>query len=152
VIRETLSLLEHQLQKSGIQVRTDLDAELPAVHGNTGKLQQVFLNLFLNARDAMASGGVLEVRTWSEGGGVRVEVADTGHGIAPEHLHRIYDPFFTTKAARKGTGLGLSVTYGIVQEHGGSIEVSNRTSGGARFRVELPVAVSVAARVPVNAA
>ena len=62
---------------------------------------------------------------------MRVEVADTGHGIAPEHIHRIYDPFFTTKAARKGTGLGLSVTYGIIQEHGGSIEVSNRRSGGA---------------------
>ena len=152
VIRETLSLLEHQLQKSGIQVKTDLDADLPPVHGNTGKLQQVFLNLFLNARDAMASGGVLEVRTWSEGPGVRVEVADTGHGIAAEHLHRIYDPFFTTKAARKGTGLGLSVTYGIVQEHGGSIEVSNRPSGGARFRVEFPVAASAAARIPVSAA
>jgi signal transduction histidine kinase/GAF domain-containing protein len=152
VIRETLSLLEHQLQKSGIQVKTDLDTDLPPVHGNTGKLQQVFLNLFLNARDAMASGGVLEIRTWSEGPGVRVEVADTGHGIAAEHLHRIYDPFFTTKAARKGTGLGLSVTYGIVQEHGGSIEVSNRPSGGARFRVELPVSASAAARIPVNAA
>ena len=68
-----------------------------------------------------------------------MEVADTGHGIAPENLHRIYDPFFTTKAARKGTGLGLSVTYGIIQEHGGSIEVSNRRAGGARFRIELPL-------------
>ena len=74
------------------------------MHGNAGKLQQVFLNLFLNARDAMGAGGTLEVRTWAEGGGVRIEVADTGHGIAPENLHRIYDPFFTTKAARKGTG------------------------------------------------
>jgi two-component system, NtrC family, sensor kinase len=81
---------------------------------------------------------------------VKVEVSDTGHGIAPEHIHRIYDPFFTTKAARKGTGLGLSVTYGIIQEHGGSIEVSNRRSGGASFRLELPLAT--AARKPVNAA
>jgi two-component system, NtrC family, sensor kinase len=151
VIQETLSLLEHQLQKAGIQIQTDLDPDLPPVHGNVGKLQQVFLNLFLNARDAMASGGALEVRTWSEGGGAKVEVADTGHGIAAEHMHRIYDPFFTTKAARKGTGLGLSVTYGILQEHGGSIEVSNRPSGGARFRVEIPL-TPAAARVPVNAA
>src|SRR5207302_5388227 len=113
VIQETLSLLEHQLQKSGIQVKTDLETDLPPVYGNAGKLQQVFLNLFLNARDAMSAGGTLDVRTWSEGARVRVEVADSGHGIAPEHIHRIYDPFFTTKAARKGTGLGLSVTYGI---------------------------------------
>ena len=152
VIQETLSLLDHQLQKSGIQVTTDLDPGLPPVHGNTGQLQQVFLNLFLNARDAMSAGGTLEVRTWPEGSGARVEVADTGHGIAPEHLHRIYDPFFTTKAARKGTGLGLSVSYGIIQEHGGSIEVFNRRSGGASFRLALPLAVPSSARAPVNAA
>ncbi|MBS1858937.1 MAG: PAS domain S-box protein [Acidobacteria bacterium] len=152
VIQETLSLLEHQLEKSGIRIHSDLDADLPQVVGNAGKLQQVFLNLFLNARDAMNSGGTLEVRTWSDGAGVRIEVADTGHGISPEHLHRIYDPFFTTKAARKGTGLGLSVTYGIIQEHGGSIEVSNRRGGGACFRVELPAAVPGSARKPVTAA
>ncbi|HEY1340357.1 MAG TPA: ATP-binding protein, partial [Bryobacteraceae bacterium] len=152
VIQETLSLLEHQLQKSGIQLKTEFESDLPVVHGNAGKLQQVFLNLFLNARDAMTAGGALEVRTWSEGSGVKIEVADTGSGIAPEHLHRIYDPFFTTKAARKGTGLGLSVTYGIIQEHGGSIEVSNRRSGGARFRLDLPLARGAAARKPVNAA
>src|SRR5678816_1283753 len=81
-------------------------------------------------------------RSWADGLGARIEVSDTGHGIAPENLHRIYDPFFTTKAARKGTGLGLSVTYGIIQEHGGSIEVSNRRSGGACFRVELPLATA----------
>jgi len=84
--------------------------------------------------------------------GARIEVSDSGHGIAPEHLHRVYDPFFTTKAARKGTGLGLSVTYGIIQEHGGSIEVSNRRGGGACFRVELPLAVPGSARKPVTAA
>ncbi len=109
----------------------------------------MFLNLFLNARDAMGSGGVLEVRSWVEGGRVRIEVGDNGHGIAPEYVHRIYDPFFTTKAARKGTGLGLSVSYGIIQEHGGSIEVTNRPGGGALFRLELPLA---AARKPVSAA
>jgi hypothetical protein len=152
VIQETLSLLEHQLQKSGIQVKTDLDPGLPPVHGNAGQLQQVFLNLFLNARDAMQAGGTLEVRTWPEGSGARAEVADTGHGIAPENLHRIYDPFFTTKAVRKGTGLGLSVTYGIIQEHGGSIEVFNRPGGGATFRIELPLAVPGSARKPVNVA
>jgi hypothetical protein len=150
VLQETLSLIEHQLRKSGIEIHADLEPGLPGVHGNAGKLQQVFLNLFLNARDAMPAGGRLEVRTWSEAAGARVEVADTGHGIAPEHLHRLYDPFFTTKAARKGTGLGLSVTYGIIQEHGGSIEVANRRAGGARFRIELPLAMA-SARKPVTA-
>ena len=138
VIQETLSLLEHQLQKAGVELKVDLEPRLRAIHGNAGKLQQVFLNLFLNARDAMDRGGVLEVRTWGEESGARVDVSDTGSGIPAEHLHRIYDPFFTTKAARKGTGLGLAVTYGIMQEHGGSIEVSNRHAGGARFHLELP--------------
>jgi two-component system NtrC family sensor kinase len=152
VVQETLSLLEHQFTKAGIQIKTDLDPDAPLVHGNGGKLQQVFLNLFLNARDAMGTGGTLEVRSWAEGLGVRVEVSDTGHGIAPENLHRIYDPFFTTKGAKKGTGLGLSVTYGIIQEHGGSIEVFNRRGGGATFRVEFPLAVPGSARKPVTAA
>src|SRR5579883_437004 len=151
VIQETLSLLDHQLQKSHIQVKTEL-ADLPAVNGNAGKLQQVFLNLFLNARDAMPEGGTLEVRTWAEDSTAKIEVADTGSGIAPEHLNRIYDPFFTTKAARKGTGLGLSVTYGIIQEHGGSIEVSNRRSGGARFRLDLPLVRAGVRKQPVTAA
>jgi signal transduction histidine kinase len=152
VVQETLSLLEHQFTKAGIQIHTHLDPDLPLVHGNGGKLQQVFLNLFLNARDAMGTDGTLEVRSWVEGVGARVEVSDTGHGIAPENLHRIYDPFFTTKGAKKGTGLGLSVTYGIIQEHGGSIEVSNRRGGGATFRVELPLAVPGSLRKPVTAA
>jgi two-component system, NtrC family, sensor kinase len=155
VIQETASLLEHQMQKAGIAVRLDLAADLPAVHGNAGKLQQVFLNLFINARDAMPGGGALEVRSWREGQGVRIEVGDTGTGIAPEHLQRIYDPFFTTKAARKGTGLGLSVTYGIIQEHAGSIAVFNRPGGGARFEIELPVsktAQTARSRQPVSAA
>jgi two-component system NtrC family sensor kinase len=145
VITETLNLVEHQLKKSGVEVKLDAPA-LPAVKGNSGKLQQVFLNLFLNARDAMDSGGTLSVHAWTENGFARIDVADNGQGIAPEHLERIYDPFFTTKAARKGTGLGLSVTYGIVREHGGSIEVESRPGAGSRFRVELPLA-----RKPVHA-
>jgi two-component system, NtrC family, sensor kinase len=116
------------------------------VKGNSGKLQQVFLNLFLNARDAMESGGTLAVRTWSEEGFARIDVADSGQGIPAEHLERIYDPFFTTKAARKGTGLGLSVTYGIVREHGGNIRVESRPGVGSRFHVELPLS-----RKPVHA-
>jgi hypothetical protein len=138
VVKETAALLEHQLAKVAVQVRLNSGANIPGVRGNFGKLQQVFLNLFLNARDAMPEGGKLMVRVWSEAGFVHVEVADTGHGIAPDHLARIYDPFFTTKGARKGTGLGLSVSYGIVQEHNGIIEVDSRLGGGTRFRLEFP--------------
>ncbi len=139
VVRETLMLIEHQLQKAAVQVKTDLDASLPPVKGNAGKLQQVFLNLFLNARDAMEHGGILTVTTLAAGGAARIEVADTGQGIPAENLARIYDPFFTTKGARKGTGLGLSVTYGIVREHGGRIEVESQPGAGTRFQVEVPL-------------
>jgi two-component system, NtrC family, sensor kinase len=138
VVQETLSLLEHQFKSANLTVQLSLDVALPSITGNAGKLQQVFLNLFLNARDAMEPGGVLSIESGSDEALVRVDVADTGHGIAPEHLARIYDPFFTTKAARKGTGLGLSVSYGIIQEHGGTIEVISRPGGGTRFRLELP--------------
>ncbi|MGP0076516.1 MAG: ATP-binding protein [Bryobacteraceae bacterium] len=150
VIHETLNLVEHQLKNAGVQVKLDAPPALPAVKGNAGKLQQVFLNLFLNARDAMDSGGTLSVHAWTENGFARIDVADNGQGIAPEHLERIYDPFFTTKAALKGTGLGLSVTYGIVREHGGSIEVESRPGAGSRFRVELPLASPAARRSLVN--
>jgi two-component system, NtrC family, sensor kinase len=139
VIQETLNLVEHQLRKSAIEVKLDTQPALPPVKGNSGKLQQVFLNLFLNARDAMETGGTLAIRVWSEDGFARIDVADSGQGIQPENLARIYDPFFTTKAARKGTGLGLSVTYGIVREHGGTIEVESHPGAGSRFRVELPL-------------
>ena len=138
IIRETASLVEHQFQKTGVTTQLSLSDGLPRIRGNTGKLQQVFLNLFLNARDAMPNGGLLSIRTWSEHGYAHVEVADTGQGIAPENLARIYDPFFTTKGAKKGTGLGLSITYGIVQEHNGIIEVDSSLGHGTRFRLEFP--------------
>jgi PAS domain S-box-containing protein len=139
VIEETLALLEHQLRKAGIKVTTDLDPRLETIRGNQGKLQQVFLNLFLNARDAMEPSGVLQVITRQSEKGIGVDVIDTGHGIAPEHMGRIYDPFFTTKGVKKGTGLGLSVTYGIIQEHGGAIEAISRPGEGTCFHLEFPV-------------
>ncbi len=138
VVNETLSLIEHQLSKAGVTVSLSLDDGLPRVKGNSGRLQQVFLNLFLNARDAMEAGGTLAVRTSSKDGVVRVSVADSGSGIAPENLVKIFDPFFTTKTAKKGTGLGLSVSYGIVREHGGEIEVSSELGSGTRFELTFP--------------
>jgi len=139
VIQETLALLEHQLRKAGVEVRTDLDPSIAPIRGNQGKLQQVFLNLFLNARDAMEPSGLLQVVTRQSDKGIEVDVIDTGHGIAAEHMGRIYDPFFTTKGVKKGTGLGLSVTYGIIQEHGGAIEAVSKPGEGTCFHLEFPV-------------
>jgi two-component system NtrC family sensor kinase len=138
VIRETASLVEHQFEKSGVVTALNLADDLPTMRGNAGKLQQVFLNLFINARDAMPGGGNLSVRSWAESGFAHIEVSDTGQGIPTENLARIYDPFFTTKGPKKGTGLGLSITYGIVQEHNGIIEVDSLLGRGTRFRLEFP--------------
>jgi signal transduction histidine kinase len=146
VLDETISLVRHQLDKAGVHTVFNLQHDGLTVKGNAGKLQQVFLNLVLNARDAMDGGGTLTVRTWSDGACARIDIKDTGQGIPSDTLPRIYDPFFTTKAARKGTGLGLSVTYGIVQEHGGSIEVQSEPGAGTLFHLEFPLS-----RKPVNA-
>ena len=142
VINDVLSLLEHQLRNGSIQVRKDLSASGLVVQGIEYKLQQVFLNLFLNARDAMPRGGWLTIATSIRPGDTRavVEISDTGLGIPPDQLSRIYDPFFTTKAIGKGTGLGLSITYGIVQEHDGTISCDSAVGKGTRFTLALPLA------------
>ena len=138
VVEETLSLVAHPLKTSQIRVVKQLSDGLPPVRGSANKLQQVFLNLFLNARDAMPTGGLLEVRTAAHNGGVEIEVVDTGNGIPREHIHKIFDPFFTTKATGRGTGLGLSVTYGIIKEHAGRIDVRSTPGRGTSFHVEFP--------------
>jgi PAS domain S-box-containing protein len=148
IITETLTLLEHQLKTSHVKVQTDLYAGLPLIHGNSGKLQQVFLNLFLNAKDAMAGkGGTLHIST-ANGDSVQVNISDSGAGIAPEHINKIYDPFFTTKnvpreGQSRGTGLGLSVTYGIIQEHAGKIRVDSQPGQGTTFQLEFPMRKAV---------
>jgi two-component system, NtrC family, sensor kinase len=138
VVEETLSLVSHPLKTSQIQVVKHLSESLPAVRGSANKLQQVFLNLFLNARDAMPGGGMLEIRTGAHNGGVEIEVVDTGAGIPREHINRIFDPFFTTKPNGRGTGLGLSVSYGIIKEHSGKIDVRSTPGKGTSFHVEFP--------------
>jgi two-component system, NtrC family, sensor kinase len=142
VITDTLALLEHQFKTSKIRVQPELTPSITPIQGNAGRLQQVFLNLFLNAKDAMPGGGTLSVAT-SNGDQVSVRVSDTGSGIAAEHIHRIYDPFFTTKTApregqSRGTGLGLSVTYGIIQEHTGKIRVESNPGAGTTFALDFP--------------
>ena len=146
VINDVLALLEHQLELGRIKVRRDLAGSPPVVVGTEHKLQQVFLNLFLNARDAMPKGGWLSIASRLEGDQAIIEVSDTGLGIPAEHLSRIYDPFFTTKSLGHGTGLGLSITYGIVREHEGTIAVESSVGQGTRFMVSLPLAPAYAHR------
>ena len=153
VIADTLALLDHQFKVAQIQVQSELQENLPSIQGNAGRLQQVFLNLFLNAKDAMTGGGVLNVATLN-GEFVSVRVSDTGSGIAQENIQRIYDPFFTTKTApaegqNRGTGLGLSVTYGIIQEHAGHIRVESRPGQGTTFTLDFPM-ITTSTRKAIN--
>jgi two-component system, NtrC family, sensor kinase len=146
VVNDVLSLLEHQFRVSRIQLRREMPPPGPVVLGTEFKLQQVFLNLFINARDAMPKGGWLTVSTRTADGVAVVEVSDTGAGIPNDFLARIYDPFFTTKEMGQGTGLGLSITYGIVREHEGTISCDSAVGVGTRFTLSFPLVV--AASIP----
>ncbi|MBI4490005.1 MAG: hypothetical protein HY694_13030 [Deltaproteobacteria bacterium] len=139
VISESLMLVEKPFAKMNIFFEQALDPSLPRISGDSNQLQQVFLNLLSNARDAMQRGGRIWVRTFSlnhEGLWVALEVRDSGHGIPPEIMGRIFDPFFTTKGTREGAGLGLAVSYGIVKSHGGSIQVESQPAQGATFTLK----------------
>lgn len=142
VLDDTLQLLEPQLRNARLEVVRIYGPELPAAYGNASKLQQVFMNLILNARDAMPNGGRLSIHTRLVETSLVVDFRDTGIGMAPEVIARIYDPFFTTKEVGQGTGLGLALSYGIVQEHGGRIFVESRPGEGAHFTIKLPTAFS----------
>jgi two-component system, NtrC family, sensor kinase len=145
LLRDTVALMDHQFKTAQIHVETNFDPQLPRIHGNRGKLQQVILNLMLNAKDAMfgTPNASLRIATFTGAGRVFVRIQDSGAGIEREHLHRIYDPFFTTKTkpqegAHKGTGLGLAVSYGIMQEHAGKIHVESELGVGTAFQLEFP--------------
>jgi C4-dicarboxylate-specific signal transduction histidine kinase len=142
VIERALALMQEQLRLRDIAITVDWAPEEPVVVGNPIQLEQVFINLLTNARDAVADSSRRAIRiSGSVGpGAVDVAVADTGHGIPPGLEARIFDPFFTTKEVGKGTGLGLSITYGIVKEHGGTISVVSPPGEGATFVVRLPLA------------
>jgi signal transduction histidine kinase len=157
VIRETMSLVDHQFERARVKIDVALDETLGEIQGSPGKLQQVILNLVMNARDAMPEGGTLSIATSRSRDQIRVAVTDSGSGIAPHVLPRIFDPFFTTKndasltpeGARKGTGLGLAVSYGIVREHGGEIEVESTVGKGTRFLLTFPLKTVAQPRPPV---
>ena len=136
---DTLSLLEHQLRKNAVKVELDFEPTLPRTLGNGGKLQQVFMNLFLNARDAMPRGGRLKLISRCVNSELLIQIQDSGAGISRADIQRIYDPFFTTKAVGEGTGLGLSVSYGIIQEHSGRIAVESEQGKGTVFSLYFPL-------------
>lgn len=140
LLDDTLQLLEPQLNNTRIEVARDYAHVLTPIVGHAGKLQQVFMNLILNARDAMPNGGVLTIAASEGDGHLTVLVTDTGTGISPEHITKIYDPFFTTKEVGRGTGLGLAVSYGIIQEHAGHIFVESEPGKGSSFSIKLPCA------------
>ncbi len=142
VIERALSLMREQLRLRDIDVTVELGPEEPVVLGNAIQLEQVFINLLTNARDAVADSArkAIRISGSARSGEVEVALADTGHGIPAGLERRIFDPFFTTKEVGKGTGLGLSITYGIIKEHGGTISVVSPPGEGATFLINLPLA------------
>jgi two-component system NtrC family sensor kinase len=138
VIEKTLKLSNKYLQHSNIALKKSLSSDLPVVMATPGELQQVFLNLVLNAVDAMPEGGTLHVSSYlTDDSYLAVEFSDTGCGIPAEHLNQVFEPFFSTKD--EGTGLGLSVSYNVVERHRGEIDVESELGKGSTFTVRLPV-------------
>jgi C4-dicarboxylate-specific signal transduction histidine kinase len=151
IVRMTLSLVQPKMKLSNVEVETKLAADLPPVPCDQSQVQQVVLNLVLNAVEAThgRSERRVVVSTAVAGGFVRLVVADNGEGIAPENLAKIFHPFFTTKPEGKGVGLGLAVSYGIIEAHGGDIEVASQPGEGATFTVSLPLEPRPAAAAPL---
>lgn len=141
-IDRALSLVEYKLEKSGIRVERNYDRRLNRCVGDSQRIEQVIINLVLNSIDAMPGGGNLRIATSLDGPDVRLEIGDTGEGIALKNIDKIFDPFFTTKEPGKGTGLGLSVSYNIVREHGGNISVKSEEGQGTTFAITFPLILS----------
>ena len=138
IISSAARLLSHQQRGEHIEFQIETPEDLPPVSGDSGQLQQVIIALAANAVDAMPGGGVLKIISKRNGKSVLVEVSDTGSGISPENVAKIFEPFFTTKEVGKGTGLGLAVCYGILTEHGGSLDVQSTVGVGTTFTISLP--------------
>jgi len=140
VLEEVLALTESQMEKAGVTVKTELAKDLPSVEGDPQEFYQVFLNLVLNAQEAMPDGGALTTRTFASSTKVVCEISDSGVGIPAEHLETIFEPFFTYRASGDGTGLGLYLVRNIIQKYDGSIEAESRVGVGTTFRIKFPIA------------
>jgi two-component system NtrC family sensor kinase len=140
LLESTLKLVKNQLSVAQIQIEKDIAPDLPLIHGKQQDLQQAFVNIFLNAVQAMPEGGKITIRAGRDPRGyLQVDLSDTGTGIKPENLENIFDPFYTTKSAGSGTGLGLSIVYSIIRSHGGTIEARSEVGQGTTFSICLPV-------------
>jgi two-component system NtrC family sensor kinase len=140
LIDNTLTLVEEQAPFQNIKIDKQFKTGIPMLFVDGDQIQQVFMNILLNAADAMArNGGNLTIKTDLKDGLAEVSFTDTGCGISKEHLSKLFDPFFTTKETGRGTGLGLAISYGIIQSHGGDIEVESQVGKGSTFRIKLPI-------------
>ena len=140
IIDETLLLLEKQFSQNNIHFNKNMDYSIPKVYGNSNQLQQVFFNIFYNARDAMPGGGDIRISSQYDGNRVvSILISDSGVGIPEENLDIVFDPFFTTKEDEKGTGLGLSIVYGIIKSHHGEINITSKVGEGTTFEIQLPL-------------
>jgi len=138
VLEEVLELVRHKARYEKVEIREDLQPDLPSVRGDGAGLRQVFMNLLINAHQAIKGAGTIEIATRENGSMVVIEVKDNGSGIHPDHLDHIWDPFFTTKSVGQGIGLGLAVTFNIVKRQGGEIQVESQQGEGSVFTVKLP--------------
>lgn len=151
VVEKSVAIVDHQLGLKNVQINTELTPDVPEIIGNQNQLQQVLMNLAINAQQAMEpDGGTVDIATYFDDEKVYISVSDTGPGISEEVADKIFEPFYTTKAAGEGTGLGLSVTYGIIRDHKGEIRVEKADSGGARFVIELPLHITRESAVAVS--
>jgi signal transduction histidine kinase len=140
VVQKSIAIVDHQLSLKDVRIGSELAKDIPPISGNANQLQQVLMNLMINAQQAIGDGGgTVDLATFVEGESVFITVSDTGPGIDKDVAAKIFEPFFTTKPAGQGTGLGLSVTYGIIQDHSGDISVKRADSGGAKFVIKLPI-------------
>ena len=143
VVEKSVGVVDHQLGLNNVRVNMKLAPDIPEIIGNSNQLQQVLMNLAINAQQAMEpDGGTVDIATYFDDDNVYISVSDTGPGISEEVAEKIFEPFFTTKTAGEGTGLGLSVTYGIIRDHKGDIRVEKADSGGARFVIALPLHIT----------
>ena len=142
LVREVISFVEKEAELRSIRINITPDPQTPAIESDRGKLQQIFLNIVNNAFAAMQDGGRLDIQVGPAAQGkVAIRICDDGCGIPAEDMHRIFEPFFSTKTGKGGTGLGLSITYNLIQEIGGDIQVTSELDKGSCFVVSLPLAV-----------
>ena len=139
MVQKSIDLISHQAGLQNVKIEKKIRDGIPKMMIDAGQIQQVFINMLLNAIEAMPEGGTLTVSTDMEDKKAVVRFADTGVGIPEENLPKILDPFFTTKEQGRGTGLGLSVSYGIVERHRGKLDVKSKVGKGTTFTVKLPI-------------